>query len=46
MDSFTGFGKPLSKPLSYKERGFEFSPFRPPLAPPPVPLFDPPSVPL
>jgi len=25
---FTGSGKPLSKPLSYKERGFEFSPFR------------------
>jgi len=25
---FTGYGKPLSKPLSYKERGFEFSPFR------------------
>jgi len=25
---FTGLGKPLSKPLSYKERGFEFSPFR------------------
>jgi len=25
---FTGFGKPLSKPLSCEERGFEFSPFR------------------
>jgi hypothetical protein len=25
---FTGSGKPLSKPLSCKERGFEFSPFR------------------
>jgi hypothetical protein len=24
---FTASGKPLSKPLSYKERGFEFSPF-------------------
>jgi len=26
---FTGSGKPLSKPLSCKERGFEFSPFPP-----------------
>jgi len=25
---WSGSGKPLSKPLSYKERGFEFSPFR------------------
>jgi len=24
---FTGSGKPLSKPLPYKERGFNFSPF-------------------
>jgi hypothetical protein len=24
---FTGCGKPLSKPLSYEERGFDFSPF-------------------
>ena len=26
--NWSGSGKPLSKPLSYKERGFEFSPFR------------------
>jgi len=24
--NWSGSGKPLSKPLSYKERGFEFSP--------------------
>jgi hypothetical protein len=26
--NWSGSGKPLSKPLSFKERGFEFSPFR------------------
>jgi hypothetical protein len=25
---FTGFGKPLSKPLALQERAFEFSPFQ------------------